>query len=134
LTDAARFATWPTPAARDFRHANAKPYAERGGGAKGEQLNNAAVHLCSWPTPRATDGDKGARTGDGSRTEADRCLGVRGLDLPTTGSLAIGSPVETAKPGQLNPAHSRWLMGLPPEWDACAPTATRSSPRSRRSS
>jgi hypothetical protein len=32
---------WPTPAARDYRHPNAKTYAERGGGSKGEQLPNA---------------------------------------------------------------------------------------------
>lgn len=32
---------WPTPAARDYRHPNKKPYSERGGGSKGEQLPNA---------------------------------------------------------------------------------------------
>ena len=32
---------WPTPAARDFRSPNSKPYSERGGGKKGEQLPNA---------------------------------------------------------------------------------------------
>jgi len=30
-----------TPAARDYRSPNAKPYSERGGGKKGEQLPNA---------------------------------------------------------------------------------------------
>ncbi len=33
--------TWPTPASRDYRYPNAKPYSERGGGKKGEQLPNA---------------------------------------------------------------------------------------------
>jgi hypothetical protein len=32
---------WPTPASRDYRHPNKKPYSERGGGSKGEQLPNA---------------------------------------------------------------------------------------------
>jgi hypothetical protein len=34
-------ALWPTPAARDYRYPNAKPYGGRGGGSKGEQLPNA---------------------------------------------------------------------------------------------
>lgn len=32
---------FPTPASRDYRSPNTKPYSERGGGKKGEQLPNA---------------------------------------------------------------------------------------------
>jgi len=32
---------YPTPAARDYRSPNSKPFSERGGGTKGEQLPNA---------------------------------------------------------------------------------------------
>ena len=55
LTAQASLSTWATPAHRDYRHANAKPYSERGGGSKGEQLNNQAVHLLdSGPTPNGS--------------------------------------------------------------------------------
>ena len=37
-------AGWATPAARDHRHPNAKPYVERGGKSKGEQLPNQVLH------------------------------------------------------------------------------------------
>jgi hypothetical protein len=62
--------SWATPATRDYRHANGKPWVERGGGKKGEQLNNQAVHLAAWQTPTHQDASGGPRTPDKKRGAA----------------------------------------------------------------
>ena len=123
LENVAALTSWATPKATD---------GSKGGpnqrGSKGDVYLPAQAAMASWATPQAADA-RGA-TGPASQ---NKDLG-RDARLVDSGRPPNGSHASTAKRGQLNPAHSRWLMGLPPEWDACAPTATRSSRRSPRSS
>ena len=127
LEGAVTLTSWPTPIVGDTT-GGPRPPDDKRGPAPGLQ---AAAHLTSWPTTSTRD-YKGGYLGGRMRNGK---ISTDTLDVAaqlTSGQTAIGSPAATEKPGQLNPAHSRWLMGYPPEWDACAPTATPSSRKSRK--
>jgi hypothetical protein len=113
-------------------------------------LADQAFHLAGWQTPRSEISSDtaethearqarvvekhGRRMGTPIEVQAHWCNLENPARLTASGELLTGSSAAMDGGGQLNPAHSRWLMGLPLEWDACAPTATRSTPRRRASS
>ena len=131
LQDQAQLSGWPTP------NTMTGGQTSRGGDRKGELLMGGAAQMAGWPTPATTDhkgGYVGGRMRDGklSTDRLDVTAQIAGPARRTaTGEMLTGSSAAMESGGQLNPAHSRWLMGLPPAWDACAPTATPSSRKSR---
>ena len=146
LDDFAMLAGWPTTTTRDWKD---------GGNPDVNVSLNAllgrVVWLAGWNSPAASDGNGGKRphpdtslTGKhpngrkinmGVASQAHLAfIATTPARLTVSGEILIGSSAGMESGGQLNPAHSRWLMGLPPAWDDCAVTAMQSMPRRQRRS
>jgi hypothetical protein len=95
---------WPTPDCQNHRDGS-KLRTPNPGRKQGTRHGMSLHHaVARWPSPRASDGDKGIRTPEGAQRELER---GRNIDL----CVAVGG-------GHLNPDWVEWLMGFPPRWTA----------------
>ena len=137
----AQLASWPTPQTMDtlppMEMEKRLNHPSRPGRTVSGNLRETAT-LASWATPSQRDfkSNDGTEEFHAARLEQSRGkpLSEQAHQLTASGATPSGSHAATEKRGQLNPALSRWLMGLPPEWDDCAVTAMQSLPRKRRRS
>lgn len=125
-------AGYPTPTRNDSIRMPAQDFAK----TPNMTLNHVAV-LSGWVTPSARDwkdtpgmSTSGVDPDGSSRQRIDQL--PRQAAQMDFGAIATGSPSGMGKSARLNPALPRWLMGIPPSWDASAPTvmpSTRSKPK-----
>lgn len=138
LQTAALLASWPTPTTIDNNQV-AGAGAAVNAPKRGTTLGGAA-RLATWPTPTATDGKGGYQGGRmrNGKLSTDRLDVAAQLAEPArltvSGEMLTGFTAGMESGGQLDPDHSRWLMGFPEEWEDCAPMETPSTLKRRQRS
>lgn len=128
VSGAARLTGWQTPVAND---STGSTHCYSGKNQDGSpkvclKLPGTAL-LAGWVTPttrdwKDTSGMTAQRDGKERLDQLPRQAYTAGpLRLTVFGEMRTGSFVEMGNGVQLNPAHSRWLQGLPKVWDTASP-------------
>lgn len=140
MTAVSSLASWATPTAVENigdlakkdarRHRMKEKWKGVSGNGFGQSISEQA-QMAHWITPQTHD----VRTR--GNTMADHHHAPHDLSnqaLLASGTTPNGLPAQTESPGQLDPDHSRWVMGYPVEHLSCAPTETPSFLKSQRNS
>lgn len=125
VSGCARLTGWPTPQVSNIT--NATTVQMSGDGRETPNKIGWAAALAGWVTPttrdwKDTSGMTAQRDGKERLDQLPRQAYTAGpLRLTVFGEMRTGYFVEMGNGVQLNPAHSRWLQGLPKAWDTASP-------------
>ena len=145
LSEQAILAGWKTPTActENSLRGNGQEPADREAGGHAINIQDK-VRLAAWKTPCVPNGGRISGNHQDLGKHRDGTKAQIGLEnearLTAFGETPIGFLLGpngweiVPASGQLNAAHSRWLMGLPRVWDDCGVMAMESLRKSRRRS
>lgn len=137
LNDLVQMAGWATATTRDW-----KDGADPDVNVPMNALLGRQVWLAGWPTSTVTDARRGEKYNPFAPNMTLNMAAVLSnwttedgpARLTASGELLTGSSAGMSGGGQLNPEHSRWLMGFPVEWGFSGVTAMQLIADKRRSS